>query len=507
MTRQAVTKIKHYPLLTAMVLSLIVSAIVLAYRQPLNADGMIYLKTASLLLHKGFRYALEYYHWPFYSILLAVLSKVFHLSLITTIYLTNAVLDAIAVVAFVLLSRELGGDLLTQWISAGVLLTFPYFTHLRDHVVRGHGYYAFVLFAIVLLIRYIRQPNLRYALLWGLAMVIAVLFRIEGLVLLALLPLAIVFKPQSSLVSKFKVLLGAYLIPLCCLALVILASIQHASGINAKIDQLTHMLSSIAPLDTIIYRYQQVTQFLVKIIGQPVQHDVIAILIFGLLGLLIYKLIHVFTLFYSVLAIYAVKRRLLPADWAAKTVLLTAIIANVLIVGFFVSQAFFISGRYWGLMSLLLLTLVPFALIDIYQRFKTKLWVLVLVSILLFLTIMSALGHFGPSKSYLVAAGKWMEQHTPRSSVVYTNNPQLLFYMHREGSHYPQDYVNGNRDLPKILQQNLAIFDYLVIDLRHDDHKSAQQLSHIQLHLIKCFHNRRGDRMLIYKLLHKNGRN
>src|SRR6185437_14432921 len=123
-----------------------------------------------------------------------------------------------------------GGDRQTQIFAAIVILLFPYLNHDRDNILRDFGYYAFGLISLYYFIRYFKYPNWRNAICWNVSIVIATLFRVEGLILSALAPLALLFQTQVEFKQRFTSLIKIYSLPFI-IALIYLFLRPHAAAI------------------------------------------------------------------------------------------------------------------------------------------------------------------------------------------------------------------------------------------------------------------------------------
>ena len=141
-------------LVIAALSSVVVSLITFSHQQPFNVDGIMYLESSTAYLEAGIAAAMDVYPWPLYSIAIATVSQITQLSLLHSAYVLTMVLGAITVVGVVLLTKELGGGRSQQYLALLLVLIFPYFTDSRGDLVRGHGYAAAAIFAMIFLIRY-----------------------------------------------------------------------------------------------------------------------------------------------------------------------------------------------------------------------------------------------------------------------------------------------------------------------------------------------------------------
>jgi hypothetical protein len=480
--------------------SILLTLIRLFYNQPFDIDGIIYLNTAKAFTAQGLHAAMSIYRWPFYSILIALLSKITHLSLLHSTYFLNALLDTGTVIIFIMLIKELGGSRKTQIIGAFIIITFPFLNHFRDDVLRGHGYYPFALLAILYLIRYARSYQWHYAISWALAAILATLFRIEGAVLVYFLPLILLFTPKLKLTFKIKKLIQAYTI-LLIISCGIILFYPHILYHTSRIPEFIHQLANgwQLTLNTLQMKAKAINTIGIWPISEY-RGTSAYFLGGGLVATYLGRLISTFGLLYVILSIYAIVQKTVPADRPAKMVWLYAILLNIILTSIFLCQELFLSFRYIALLCFLLLLGVPFALEKIYINWKTyqpiitgSRWLLPLIIIGLIYTAANGIGHFGPSKTYIVKGGQWINNNTPINSKLYSNDIQLYYYANREGF--------CNKDNQKIYRHNLHNFNYMALKIpKHHVKDEKNLIAYIKLTPIKIFYSNRGDKLLIFKI-------
>ncbi len=494
---------KYNIYLWASLASIGITLIMLAYNQPFDVDGISLLKTAAVFTHQGIKQAVSVYRWPFYPILIALIANIFHLSLLHSAYFLNTVLDTVTVIVFVMLIRELGGARRLQIVGAFIILFFPYLNHFRHSVLRGHGYYAFALLAVLFLIRYCRSYQWRYAVGWGSAIILATLFRIEGAVFACFLPLILLFKSGQKFILNIQYFAQAYIVHFFVIALILTYSffvtLSHPLGFH--IPYLSRLSEFIYQMTNGLYNAWHALQAkaaAMKSIGiwsKSLYRGVITyFLTGGLIAVYLGLLISTFGLLYVILSIYAVTQKVILSDWSAKTVWLGVVLLNIIVTVVFLCQKFFLSYRYIALLCLLLLLSIPFALERIYINWRTKRelvgsrWIFPLVCFGLMYTAIGSVVHIGPSKTYIVKAGQWIDKNTSSTSKLCCNDDQLFYYANRSG-------LKTND-----LSQNQKQCDYLALKISRHETQNNKYLKYLKMRPDRLFHNKRGDKVLIFKL-------
>lgn len=491
--------------------SIVLSAIARAHYQPFNVDGILYLQTASAFLQNGVHAAIAVYPWPFYSILVAITSLLTSFSLENSAFLLNLVLTTTIVISFIALVKECGGDRRTQVFAAIVILLFPYLNHDRDNILRDFGYYAFGLVSILYFIRYFKCPNWRNAIFWGTSIVIATAFRVEGIILCALAPLALFFQTQFRFTQRFIALIKIYLLPLIA-ALLYLFLKPHQTTIES-----THLAGM-----NYFYNLFQNNSFLIpNLFSNKVNtltnslfannlndYDAIpAFLYSGMVGMFFHYVVSTMGIGYLLLAYHALRYRLIPTNKAVVLAWSAYFSLSILTLCFFLIFEFFLTDRYILLSGLLFILAVPFSLNAIYNNWREKKacftgkpWVFPLVAVFLLGNLISSVGHFGTSKTYIRNAGDWLQQNATNSSQVFSNDPQLAYYSHHADITNYQA-LSANSD-PVFNLKKINIKNYAYIAIVFDRTQTSEQpqvTALMQTSPIVTFHNKKGDSAWIFQ--------
>jgi hypothetical protein len=475
--------------------SLILTFINLAHNQPFNVDGVIYLNAAQEFLSHGIIASFAAYKWPFYSILIALTAKSTTLSVLNAAYLLDAVLYVAIAIFFVMLIKEFGGSKKQQWVGAFVIIFFPYLVMFGSHIMRDHGYFAFSLLAFIGLIKYCRTYQWRFAILWGVAMLIATLFRIEGAVLLCLLPLVLLFAPNLRFWQKLRILIRANLVLIIgsigvFFYLLVLVHNKASTVSEGRIPELLFQVQhGLQTTYSMLLTKVSIIKTQVFALPSPYRGGEAVFLLGGLLAFYIGCVIATLGVLYTAIFLYVMLKKSMPYDWSAKAVWVWGIILNIIVTWLFLAQDFFLTTRYVGLLGLLLLITVPFGLVIL---FKNR-WLFALIMLWLLAIIVGDVVHFGPSKAYIVEGGKWVAQNASKDSKIYSNDKQLYYYTQHQGL--------LDEDLLQFNKQIWRKYDYMVVKIRKDCRPTECSLeSHVNLVPLKEFQNKRGDKVLIYKL-------
>ncbi len=216
--------------------SLFISLLAWHSRGAINNDGVLYLQAAQAFLERGLYAALEVYSWPFYSVLIALVSLA-GMSLPTAAYVLNAITFSLLAFGFVAVLRLLTpGRAQVPWIGVAVILLLPELNELRSAVVRDTGFLAFFLLSLWALLSFLRDGGWHKLMVWSVAVALATLFRIEGFILALAGPFALLLCPPRRVV-------GAWLLAACVLCAVVGTVALARFAPESRITEFQHWLT------------------------------------------------------------------------------------------------------------------------------------------------------------------------------------------------------------------------------------------------------------------------
>ncbi len=486
---------------TAAVLSLILSYLAGVHETVINPDAICYLQSAESL-PQGLSFVTQLCgqaKWPFYSIFIFSLASATKFSYLTSAYILDALFTLISVVSFIAIIQSLKNNIRTLCFAAFVILFAHQFNTVREYIVRDHGFWAFYLLSIVCLMRYFRFPQWSYALAWSMSLVIATLFRIEGVVFLVLLPLVTFLETKKSFLSRIQSFLQlntVFFLGLICVCVwMFFRGTEHLGRLNEIQFQILHGF-------TVITEHFQIRANLLAqhILSQYSAHDASLIFIIVLISWFVIQIVENLSLIYAVLVIYAWWNKLLKTfDPMTRFILWGYIIVNIFITFVFLVEHMFLTKRYLLPLSLILMIWIPLALDDLYHQWQKRKWPLVFALFCIIISGYSSMMDRGYPKKYIHDAGNWLNLNLPEKAKLYSNDYQLMYYSQRFGN-------DIFKKAPEFLKENAISngkwkqFDFLA--LRFDKKKITKDNMLINElgQPIQVFANKRGDQVIIYKV-------
>lgn len=489
--------------------SLVISLVMFAWQQPISLDAIMYTKAAEAFLNGGVRQAMAVYPWPAYSILLAMVAKYFHLSFLTAGYVLDVFFDTGVVLAFIVALEKLGASRRTLLIGAFIILFFPFLNHYRDTLLRDHGYYFFSLLAFLFFSKYLERAKIRYSLFWGVTILLAGIFRIEGFIYAALIPFAVFFLEKRTLKQKAGMFLSAYFAQA-------IATLFFLFFVLLKLHHLSHdvVTNNFGRLNEI---YMYLTSgvvagyigFFSKInfINEhifPMAHfaNTLMFFLFGLVGIYFSLLIEVISPLYVIIGVFGIRKKFTGENadvWLARV---GFIVVSIILTFSFLLQRFFLAQRYLALLAFLLLMGVPFVLDRLYVkwrkregRFLGSRLFFPLIALCIFLIAISSVTYFGPAKTYIVKAGAWLNKNIPSKAAFCQNDMVIDYYAAKKSAiTLSFDAIVSN---PSILNQ----CDYLAMTFgRHEKKQVIQLREIINQAPLQLFKNKSSGQVVIYQI-------
>jgi hypothetical protein len=487
----------------AAIVAVVILLVAISTQEPLNNDGILYLQSAEAFIRHGWEAAVGVYPWPFYSILIAILSKITHMSFEHAAYMLNIICLVATVTTFITITKELGALHNVQCLAAVIILGHPQFHHYHAYIIRDFGYWAFLLLSLLCFIRYYRQLWWRYALGWGLSINFSILFRLEGVVLSCFIPLVLLLRPGRRIWQKICDTLKAYCVGIVALTVIILVwwftmddSWGFAVGrINEIRDQFLHC--GMFVVDSLNKKAAIISKFVLLDYSKDFG---MIMTICGLAGIYLYKLIATLYPVHTLLCAHALFKNLVPVEAGIRNILISFVALSLLVPAMWLGQKFYLSNRFLIPASLLLLIWSPFSLHSMYRYWREgkktiagNRIIFPLFTVIILVMFVYAFLPPKQSKAYIVTAGKWLKQGMPSESKLYTNVPQVSFYASRP--YILWDFSKKEYGIPKWTSG-----DFVVLKVRKKEYEKARRcLSSFRLETVKIFSNKEGDKVVVLR--------
>lgn len=481
--------------------SILLSFLANYHQTIINPDAICYLLSAKEVGYSGMKGAMHLCgqaQWPFYPVLIYSFAKYFHLSYLSSAYILNGIFSLLTVLTFMMIVKELKGSSSVLWLAAGVILCAHTFNSVREYIIRDHGFWSFYLISIFLLLRYFQQPTLKIAFSWSISLLIASLFRIEGMIFLISIPFLTWFDFRNSFKQKLKIFFELH-------SLLIILSLIFSLWFFYKSDHVLEKFGRISELPyqmqhglmLIANRYQAIQVALAQhVLTVDARGKAGSILMLVFVAWYLISVMSNLSWIYVLLFIYTLWNKATSFTSHAKFVLYSYLTVNFFVTFTFLLERNFLSKRYLIALSLVLMLWIPFGLHHFIKRSVNLryYWQLVLVLTLIFFTVRGDFFGRGYSKSYVQEAGQWMSKNIPNEATLYVNDYQLMFYSNHFGNQIFNEVQKQRRNA--IAGIDWKQYDFLALRLNQKEEDShLTTFSPLQV-----FRNKHGDRVVIYKV-------
>lgn len=418
-------------------------------------DSILYIQTAEIYKEFGFQAAFDKYNWPAYSILIAWVHAGTGFTLINSAYFLNFILVLILADAFFRLYWEVFPECKFHWIPLVIFLAYSGINDYRAEIIRDWGFWAFAMLAFLYFIRAYNKGGKANYFFWQICMSVALIFRVEAVVFMLMLPLFLLFSrmPVLKFIQATSLFWGAGIVLLVWFGLT-----------DAFEADYWGKLGEIAPYFDVVGVLSVFKQGSLQIAEQVFPHHAdshaVLFMVAGLLGVLSIKVLAKLGYLYLFMGIAGWFNRQIAVRSKTVSLVLFLIFVCLFIVFVFFAFTKVLAGRYIILASLLMLVFIAYFLeqVIIYCLVNNKKSYLVGLMCLLLVNFIVGITHSGSKKIDLKNIGIWTDRNIPGHARVLSNEVRLCFYSNRQSNCHKSSY-----DKIDILNNEALLgYDYLL---------------------------------------------
>ncbi|MDH5631548.1 MAG: hypothetical protein OEZ10_00990 [Gammaproteobacteria bacterium] len=425
-----------------LILTLIIGLVLLAWQSVrdtvVNNDAIRYLEMADAIINGDWQYAFSLYSMMLYSMLIALVQALLAPGIVASAYIVNGLLFAVFAWAFLVTIYRLGADRQIMTIAAVVLLLHPALLKYSSMIIRDHGFVAFFTLGMGNLLVYALRRERRWLYFAIAGLFVSGLFRFEGMVYVAALPI-LLLAATGPLSRHWKLLLTLGLV-FAAGGLVAMyfwytrVVPENTSGLKFFMQSSTYFLSALRQKADMVS-----TGVLVKYNAD----DAWLFILSGFLAILVKTVINRVTIIYGALSIHGLLK-LPPFNQPDVRRLFVMIVGlNLLILFGSMLTTHLVVGRYTLSVVVMLLFPAVYSLNYLADNFRLagKGMKTISVIVVLFITVsaLQQLSH-GESKPHIREAADWIAGNIDHSAVIASNSTTLLY--HAGHSHMAKDSRN-----------------------------------------------------------------
>lgn len=462
-----------------------------------NDDSLLYFEVARLLADSQWQAAYKLFPWLLYPGLLTLGHLASGLDIHTTAQVINVILFTQFSWGFALLILQAGGTIRTMWWGGLLLLSTQYIVgDILGMLLRDEGFWACLTWALLFMLRYMQRGKVIDAYSFQMAIMAAMLFRLEAIVYF-ILPLSILANHGLPFRQRLYKTIHSISIPL-------LAGLLISGAIFVGMIEITHL----GRLQEIIYLVKQ--GFIERLQFIQNKADLIGKQVLG------HHLANYGNFaMWSLLILITLNKTLKVAGWP---VLLGLIVGKKawchmhhqarqlftlqLIVGFMISMlimtnAFVLSSRYVIASGIVMLVIAAFCAEYLYK--KATIWAKRGLLLLLTGMLFANLYDFGKIDLDRRAVDYLQTINTHAQPVLY-DTENARFYVH-------QPFLGRipSSELVESLIENgkISEYDYLMISIadNHEDYEQSvkRRLSTNFEHIHTLYGWKKKTKVLVYR--------
>ena len=494
------------PVQAAFVGSLLLSLAAILTNPTLNRDGILYVETAHNFLQGGFDAARRTFQWPFFPILMALVSKITGIGLEKTGHLLNALFMAGTCAILVASVQRRVPE--ATWPICLVVLALPGPNYYRNELLREYGCWFFMMLSFWLALRWSENPRWGSALIVQLALAISTLFRPEALVFFAAFVMWQLFEaPKESKLRRVLMIVGVPLV--VALLMFVLIGIlrglvrvspegwsgyvmwhlgQVAWHLNPIQERLNHIIDLLNPA-TKQALFNVKAQALAGALFILAKDGAGTILFLGSLAIIPLKFIKQLSLF-IIPFLYLFHGGHLRSVLSRAPLFAWAFLAHLIVLSAYVIDWQFLSGRYIAVLSLLAAPFIGFGFWELSKRFPRWKHVMLLLS---FVIMFNNAVSFRQGQPYFIRAGEWLAKNSSENSRIYVESPRTAYY-----AGWRQSLVSDPLNRPdKTGGMPMDNYDFIVLEVSHSDTEIEPWLTRNKLRVLQRFENSRKDSVII----------
>lgn len=426
-------KTDHIQLIIVVVSALVAARVQYIQHGWINSDSILYLEAAKLFSLGHWESGFKIFPWPFYSLWIAATHKLTNLGVHHAAQLLNVFFFAVATYAFTAIIRLCGGKQIELIAGGLIFLSSQYIVgDVLEMLMRDEGFWAFFLASLTFLIRYHQRHQLRDAMLWQIFIMFAVLFRIEAIMYLLLLPLALL-SSSSSLNINIKTIVKTYSIHALLAIATILAAVAIPKFSIAMLGRLNEVFTPEV-VNLFVAKFKDKSDVMSHLVlGNYLEEFAIPGLMLTFLYVIAVKAISTTGVITFVLGVLGIKHHRPLIENKSYRILVAAMFVALLNMALIITKVFVLSGRYVVALSLVLMVLASFYFAQLLKETKRdnnkiKHWFIVILFIIMLFGLVKNLTPKQDGYNYQQDAVTWLNKHNVTNLPVFYDDPRMRYY-------------------------------------------------------------------------------
>lgn len=434
-----------------------------------NNDFVLYHESARLFSVGEWKQGFDVFQWPFYSLLIASLHKTLGVDLHFAAQLLSVFSFSIATYSFLTIIRISNGSKLVVSCGAIILFSSSYLVgSVMPMLLRDPGAWAFFLLSIVFFIRFYRSFSWIDSIAWQVFAMIAMLFRIEYITYLVLMPLVVLLNSEFSFRRRAELFLKAQSIGVILLvSLMAVLTLSSSLSIDdfGRLKEVPMLFGDKYKL--VAEAFSQKTEIMDRqVLNGDFGGYVTLGLLLALIGMSAAKCLAALGWLNSGL-LFFIKPKKTKISHDVRHILFFSLLLSLINILVIVFSVFLLAGRYTAPLAFVLMVMASFSLAHLLERaYGTKsIGLKVLACALLLVMTVSFLKNIWvkpPGTNFQQDAVAWLRKNNINNSRVFFDNSRTRYYADAQfqgiidkRSQFLEDSIKGHE---------IDHYEYLVIN-------------------------------------------
>lgn len=434
----------------------------------INPDSVLYFEQAKRYVQGDFAGMVELFNWPLYGMCIGTVHQLTSLSLHLSAQCLNCLFFALATFSFLNLIKLLGGTSRTLFFGAALLFSSQYIVgDVLEMLMRDEGFWAFFLTGLFFFVRFALLQKVSDALLWQVCTIIAMLFRLEAIAYLLLLPLLYLFTVSTPWRERVVDAIQTYSLSLFFAVGVLIYFAQNPEMGMSHFGRLQEVFDSHFYSSLTEKLFVQADIMAKDVLERYLDEFAVEGILITFAFILISKTIVATGYIPTTLAYFGIKAKSNTMTPLGKRILLLLLIIGITTASLIIIKRFVLSKRYLVTLVWVLLIFASFQIAKLSKQNNSKSRFLVIaLSVCMVLGLIKNALPKRDGYNYEQAAVSWLNAKNPTQKTVFYHNSRLRFYANANFQAFGNFW---DAFTAKIESQQASPYDYLVINISKRD--------------------------------------
>ncbi|MEQ1598781.1 MAG: hypothetical protein ABL880_05375 [Methylotenera sp.] len=400
----------------------------------INPDSVLYFEAAKLFAVGQWQLGFNIFPWPLYSLCIALVHKITGLDVQLSAQLLHAIFFSITTFSFLKIIQLTGGG--TRVLLAGALILFSsqYLVgDILEMLMRDQGFWAFFLSSLVFFIKFYKTKLYQDAIFWQICIIIATLFRIEGISYLIFLPVILLLEPHIIWQLRIRSFLKCHLLNIA-LGVIILGALLLSNNLSmSNFGRLNEVFTFNIFQELTLQLRNKSAIMSQQVLGKYLEDFAMQGLLLTFIYVMVAKAVSSTGIINVGLAMFATKSNRQLMDNQAFRVLRAAAIIAIINMALIITKVFVLSGRYVLALSLILMIFASFYLITMFKYLESnsdkKLkWLTIALIGFMMLSFVKNILPKAEGYNYMQDAVAWVQANNKDNKPVFYDDSRVRYH-------------------------------------------------------------------------------